>query len=106
MPENRRSFKNVDPKNVELLESLAFPVLQASIHHVRSHDHHVYVTGRFNAGDPARGWLWIDDPFVFGMLAAASASGVLVKFFSNSHDPSWGEGAGLFSGIDTLEFDR
>ena len=74
-----------------------------SVHWVRSADHHVYLMANVG-GRSYNGWAYIEDAFTFGIMAASSASGKLLNFFSDSHDPEYGDGAGMFYGIHWVEF--
>jgi hypothetical protein len=86
---------NEDPRSYKFLATVDLdPCVTASVMWVRSFDHHVYLIGQH-----ARGWAWVDDPQTFAIMAVAQASNRAVSFCARSHDPDFGDGVGLFSGI-------
>jgi hypothetical protein len=78
-------------------------IADATIDYVNAGDHYVWIT---STADGTHGWALIQDPFVFAIAAAACASRRAVVFRSGSHDPNWGDGAGLWEGVDAIAFRR
>jgi len=69
---------------------------QANVAWCRSFDEHVYLT--VTTEPKVRGWVRVDVRS-FAICAAAQAAGriVFVKYWG--YDPNWGNGAGLFAGV-------
>jgi hypothetical protein len=75
--------------------------LEVSVSWARSHDTHFYAaTVSTDPSIPsASGWLPVEDPYTFAILAAAQAANRTAFVVVDGHDQSWGGGAGLFGKI-------
>jgi hypothetical protein len=98
---DKKRFTEMDVKDPNFIKSLQLEpvIIGARVDWVRSEDHHVYLTSQHT-----RGWAWMDDPFTFAIMAAASAADITVSFKARRYDPEWGGGAGLFEGVHHVRF--
>lgn len=69
---------------------------KATAEQCRSFDEHVYL--RLMTEPKVKGWVRVD-PRAFSICAAAQAAGqqLFVKYWG--FDPNWGNGAGMFAGV-------